>query len=235
MKRSSGSHDSPLRAHRAGAVASAVAATVAAAFLCVLVAGCSTSTQPTTPDDELEDAYYILRTTPDSVLANLVTAYQHDGIVEYLDCLAEDFIFYPSDGALAGNEWMPESWGKDEERLIHFRMFLPAGNIIDIDLDLIQIGDPVEIPGATYEDPVMYEYTFGVDLLVMQPHDIGYIATAPSLFVLRPDPDEVGPAGEELWEIFLWYDLDEDGTCGRPVEPVSWGEIKAMYLEIDRQ
>jgi hypothetical protein len=205
------------------------AAIAVALLAAALLAGCSTSAGPSIPGDE--DAHYFVRTTPDSVMANLRLAYEHRNVDEYLDCLAEDFIFYPSERTLAENEWIPESWGKFSEMRIHENMFT-TGFVIDVALDLLQEGDPVEVAGPNPADPVSYEYRFGVDLRVDCPDSVQYVATAPSLFALRVDQDQVSAAGDTLWEIFQWYDLDEDG-CVRPVLPTSWGELKALFLDID--
>ena len=80
----------------------------------------------------------------------------------------------------------------------------------------------------------MYEYTFGVDLRVSCQDSLQYVATAPSLFVLQIDPDEVSATEEPLWEIVQWFDIDESSSCARPVMPTSWGELKAIFLYRDR-
>ncbi len=91
----------------------------------LLLAGCSTSTGPEFPPEE--DVHYFARTAPDSVIANLRLAYEDRHLDQYLDCLAEDFTFYPSAHTLEQNEWIPNSWGKTEERQIHRSMFGPYG------------------------------------------------------------------------------------------------------------
>jgi hypothetical protein len=207
----------------------AVVAAVAVAAL--LLAGCTSSTGPElTPQP---DVHYFARTTPDSVVANLRLAYEDRHLDQYLDCLAESFAFYPSERTLEENEWIPDSWGKTEEYQIHRRMFGPYGFVSSVALALLQEGEAVEIPGPQPEDPVTYEYTFGVNLRVDCPDSVQYVATAPVLFVLQIDPDELSETGESLWEIIVWFDLDDDKDCGRPVMPTSWGELKAMFLDID--
>jgi hypothetical protein len=206
-------------------LAAAVASVVLMAFL---VSGCSNSTGPSLPTD---DAHYFVRSTPDSVMANLRLAYEHRNADEYLDCLAEDFTFYPSERTLQENEWIPDSWGKYSEMVIHQNMFV-TGFVQEVALELLQEGDPVEVPGPDPGDPVSYEYTFGIDLRVDCPDSIQYVATAPSLFALRIDQDQVSATGDTLWEIVQWYDLDE-GSCARPVLPTCWGELKALFLYID--
>ena len=216
--------------HRTTSLAAGVAAAVILAAC--LLAGCSSSTAPEFPPGSA--VHYFARTEADSVMANLRLAYENQHLTRYMDCLAEDFTFYPSERTLAENEWIPESWGRATEHQIHNNMFEYSGFVREIVLALLQEGEPVEVPGPTPADPVTYEYTFGVDLRVDCQDSLQYVATAPSLFVLRIDPDEVGPAGEPLWEIIQWFDLDEQGSCGRPVMPTSWGELKAIFLDIDR-
>ncbi|MCK5596941.1 MAG: hypothetical protein KAJ04_05800 [Candidatus Eisenbacteria sp.] len=215
--------------HRTTSLAAGVAAAVILAAC--LLAGCSSSTGPEYPPDS--DVHYFARTEVDSVMANLRLAYENQHLTRYMYCLAEDFTFYPSESTLAENEWIPESWGRVTEHQIHNNMFRSSGFVHEIVLGLLQEGEPVEVPGPNPGDPVTYEYTFGVDLCVNCQDSLQYVATAPSLFVLRIDPDEVGPAGEPLWEIIQWFDLDEQGSCGRPVMPTSWGELKAIFLDID--
>jgi len=208
--------------------ATALAAVILAACL---LAGCSSSTGPEFPSGS--DIHYFTRTSPDSVVANLRLAYENRSLTRYLDCLAEDFTFYPSEGTLAEHDWIPESWGKTEEHEIHNRMFVSYGFVRDIMLSLLPEGEPVEIDGPNPGDPSTYEYTFGVDLRVNCQDSLQYVATAPSLFVLQID-DEVSATGEPLWEIVQWFDIDEDDYCGRPVMPTSWGELKAIFLYRDR-
>jgi hypothetical protein len=206
-----------------------VAVSVAVVAAASLLAGCSTSSGPSLPSDD--DAHYFVRSAPDSVMANIRLAYEHRNVDEYLACLAEDFTFYPSERTLMENEWIPESWGKFSEMTIHENMFT-TGYVIDVALWLLQQGDPVEVPGPNPGDPVSYEYTFGVDLRVDCPEDVQYVATAPSLFALRVDQEYLNATGDTLWEVFQWYDLDEE-DCARPVLPTSWGELKALFLHID--
>jgi len=191
-----------LHTRRGTTAAIALAAVVLTA---AILAGCSNSTGPEPPSGS--GVHYFARTSPDSVVANLRLAYENQQLSPYLDCLAEDFTFYPSESTLAEHEWIPESWGKIEEHRIHQNMFVYHGFVHDIILDLLQEGEPVEIPGPNPEDPVTYEYTFGVDLRVNCQDSLQYVATAPSLFVLQVDQD--------------------------PVMPTTWGELKAIFLDFD--
>jgi len=214
-----------MRSLTAHMLAGLVAAAILTAFL---LAGCSTSTGPV--DMPVPDVHYFARTSPDSVVANLRLAYENQHLSRYLECLAEDFTFYPSPRTVEEYEWVPESWDKLDEYRIHQNMFGGSSFVRGIILELLQEGEAVEIPGPLPGDPVQYEYRFDVDLRVDCQDSIMYVATAPSLFLLRIDPDEVGDLGESLWEIIDWYDMDDDASCVRPVLPTSWGELKAMYL-----
>jgi hypothetical protein len=205
-----------------------LAAVLAVCWITAVLTGCATSDPPTAP--EIPETHYFARTSPDSVIANLRLAYQNKNRSVYLDCLAEEFVFHPSESTLAEYEWLPESWGKDTEDYIHAQMFHYGSFFQSIALELLQDGDPVEVPGPDPDDPIQYEYTFDVDLRVDCPDSVQYIATAPSLFVLRVDPLDLSPTGDDLWEIIEWYDTDEDGGCGRPVMPTSWGALKAIFL-----
>ena len=217
-----------MRSLTAHTLAGLVAAAILAAFL---LAGCSTSTGPV--DMPVPGVHYFARTSPDSVVANLRLAYENQHLTRYMECLAEDFTFYPSPQTVEEYEWIPESWGKIDEHRIHTNMFGGSGFARGIILDLLQQGEATPILGPTPGDTIGYEYTLGVDLRVDCQDSITYVATAPSLFLLRVDPDEVGGGGEPLWEILDWYDIDEDSSCVRPVLPTSWGELKAIFHDLD--
>ena len=217
-----------MRSLTAHMLAGLVAAAILTAFL---LAGCSTSTGPI--DMPVPDVHYFARTSPDSVVANLRLAYENQHLARYLECLAEDFTFYPSPRTLEEYEWIPESWGKVDEHRIHQNMFGGSSFVHGIVLALLQEGEATPILGPTPGDTIGYEYTFGVDLRVDCQDSITYVATAPSLFLLRIDPDEMGSGGEPLWEILEWYDIDDDGSCVRPVLPTSWGELKILFHDLD--
>lgn len=219
------------RTHAARLVARSLLAAALALLAFSTLPGCSSNSLA--PDEGTEgDIGYHARTSPDSVMANLRLAYENRDLDPYMECLAADFVFYPSPGTLEELPWLPDSWGRDDEWYVHHDMFRDV-YVMEIALELFQNGEPVELPGPDPGDPVMYEYTFGVDLRVNCPDSLQYVATAPSIFLLAVDPDDTGPGGVPLWEILHWYDLDDNTACGRPVLPTTWGELKAMYLPID--
>jgi len=205
----------------------------AAIAMSVVFAGCSTTSGPDEIDnpDHQEPVTFEPRTSPENVLLNLITAYEDMNALKYLDCLAEDFTFYTSEYAQEEDPELPASWDKATEMIIHEGMMGQDSPLTSVDLAMQPAGDPVEIPGPLPEDPVDWQYTCTVDLRVREPFDMVYMATAPSVFLFRVDPDEVGPEGEDLWEIVQWYDLNDEARGDTPVFPTSWGAIKAMYLQ----
>ncbi len=195
----------------------------------VLVGGCSTpSSGPDIPaGPEFRD-----RTSPENVLYNLELAYEEMNLEEYLDCLSEDFEFFPCEDDVNNPDLdIPAVWWKGDERTMHENMFTGPDAVESIRLTLTNIvmehheGDP--------HDPLDDTYVFieGVDLLVNLYGNLSYLATTPSEFRLRVDQDEEGPYGETMWEIDSWFDLDVTGRSdesGR-TEDSSWGGIKALF------
>ena len=154
-------------------------------------------------------------------------------LVDYMDCLSEDFVFYPDERDVQDPELdIPSEWYRSTEQIIHTNMFDPAGPVSDVQLTLTtaDVFWDVQDPENPLDD--IYSHTEYVDLRVSMPGPMIYLATASSMYFLRVDRGEVGPYGESMWEIFQWYDLDEGG-CARPVLPTSWGELKALFLDID--
>jgi hypothetical protein len=202
----------------------AVGATLLAACL---LSGCSNSTGPSIAPPEPPD--YRTRLTPEDVLANLQTAYIYMDLEPYLDCLAEDFVFYPTaDDVHDPNNPIPPEWYKTDERAMHENMFAEESDVESITLTLTNVstyhdeGNPV--------DPLddIYVYSESVDLRVNLVSYVTLLATAPSEFRFRIDQDQQGPSGEVLWEIYSWYD-DPVRRGTSPFEQSSWGSIKALY------
>ncbi len=172
------------------------------------------------------------RTSPAEVIDQLEAAYVALDTLNYLDCLSQDFTFYPSEADLQdpANE-MPDEWYKLDERTMHENMFTGPDAVESIMLTLTNItmehheGDP--------HDPLDDTYVFieGVDLLVNLYGYCSYLATAPSEFRLRVDQDEEGPYGETMWEIDSWFDLagEEQGNVAGRIEDATWGGIKALF------
>lgn len=169
---------------------------------------------------------YPLRTTPENALQKLRLAYTSRCVPAYLDVLAQDMTFYLSEDDWQGGE-LPMTWNKAEETTIHENMFADGSNVERIRLTLTYILDFFD-PGADPVDPAddRWEYREGVDLRVTVSGDLTYLANSPSMFVFGRDTDQVGPAGEELWEIVDWFDLGDEG---QRVEAATWGCIKALY------
>lgn len=168
-----------------------------------------------------------LRTAPANVMERLEWAYNNTDIETYLDCLSDDFVFFLNPDDVEEDPGLePGYWGKATERTIHEQMFGSTGTHADsVKLALMQVGTPVPVdPGDG--TGTHWQYKEAVDLKVYMGAWI-YLATAPSLFQFRIDQDETGPHGEQLWEIWRWYDLD-GASSGRDAQS-SWGSIKALF------
>jgi hypothetical protein len=193
-----------------------------------LLPGCSNSSGPSIADPEPPE--YSTRLTPEDVMANLRKAYVFMDLEPYLDCLSEDFVFYPTqDDVQNPNNQIPAEWYKAEERLMHSQMFDDGSNVESISLTLTTMTSEHE--EGNPQDPLddIYVYREGVDLRINLIHGLTFLATAPSEFRLRVDQDEDGPNGEILWEIYQWFDDPvRDGT-GERGEDATWGGIKAAY------
>jgi len=168
---------------------------------------------------------YLLRTTPVNAVEKFRQAYAAMDGFAVLECFADTFSFWlnPADLQDPGNP-LPESWDLADESTITWNMFGPDTNINSVYLTLSQFGDPVQIPAPAGADSG-WAYVYSVDLFVYLPNDLTLWGNASARFELFVDPDETGPAGETLWEIARWYDIDDPYR----VEESSWGSIKAMY------
>jgi hypothetical protein len=207
------------------------------AVLALTTAGCW---NPFAPDPgkpkPIQPAEFRDRTSPENVLHNLRTAYVWKNADEYLDCLSEDFIFYPTDEDVQNPDLeIPPEWYKPNERSMHENMFAQGSNVESISLTLTEMStDYIEgIPDDPTDD--IYIYTESVDLRVNLYGGLTYLANAPSQYWFRVDQDQQGENGEIWWEIYLWYDdpvLGRDGSSGDPdVEYMSLSEIKSLYAK----
>jgi hypothetical protein len=202
----------------------------AALLSCVAFAlwGCS---NPTGSDDD-DDDLYPLRSSPDSLLAKFVKAYENMDVEAYLDCLADSMLFYLCEEDVASNpELEPGYWTKAVEDSIHHGMFgggawgadSIALELTTTDIETLRIaGDRARLVGWRYEEDV--------DLRVWIGDTWRYWARNPSSFVISVDPDETGPHGEPLYEIGEWRDLEPWWRAGTAREWTSWGLIKTLYL-----
>ena len=191
-----------------------------------LVWGCSHPTNHEIPPD----LPYPLRSSPDSLMAQLAWAYEDMSLGVYLDCFADSFVFYLSEEEVEENpELEPGYWRKAVEETIHAGMF--GGSAVSADsirlaLTTTEI-DTVSVPDGRGRG-TGWEYREAV-FLRLYVGDTEYWATKPSVFVIRQDPDDVGPNGQTLYEIWEWRELD-DGKCGgRQAVMRSWGALKALY------
>jgi hypothetical protein len=168
------------------------------------------------------------RTTPTEVIEQLRTAYNEMEADDYIDCLSTDFVFFAADEDVnnPSNPIDPQ-WYLADEIQIHNHMFASDSGVESISLTLTT--SDTEFDEGLPEDPTddTWTYVEDVDLWLYQVGGLALLATTPSEFHLRVDPDEEGPYGETMWEVYEWYDLGSPGP-GR-VEDATWGGIKALY------
>jgi hypothetical protein len=114
---------------------------------------------------------------------------------------------------------------------MHENMFDEEGYVTSIQLTLTNtlIFWDEQDPEDPRDD--IYSHTEDVELWVNLLGHMTYLADGPQQYLLRVDPDEEGPYGEMMWEIYEWYDLDGErggeGADGR--EQTTWGGIKALF------
>jgi hypothetical protein len=167
------------------------------------------------------------RTTPEDVLDQLKSAYIRMNVEDYLDCLSAGFRFFPDENDINDPENpLPAEWFIADETAIHENMFGPSSNVTGVDLSLVTAHMEFDegVPTDPYDDTWML--TEDVDLEAVVYGGLILLATTPSEFHFRVDPDEEGPYGEPMWEIYEWYDL---GPPAYSRSASSWGAIKWMY------
>lgn len=167
------------------------------------------------------DWRYPPRTSPGNVLAKLEAAYVNRDAEAYLDCLGYGMTFYIT-GSGGG---LPHYWGYDTEQAIHLLMFGAGSDVESVALDLEAISIQFDM-GADPFDPSDDRWIYREDC------DLEVVTSSRTLvsryshqFEIQLDPDEVGPSGEDLWEIVDWLDSGDLSA----VEASSWTRLKAMF------
>ena len=223
-----------------------LAVSVLLAVLALTLGGCWNPFAPDPGDPvEIDPADYHDRLTPEDVLHNLRTAYIWKNAGEYLDCLSEDFEFYPNEDDVNNPDLnIDPIWWKIDEQLMHENMFSDDPLISDVD----NITLTLTISSLEYDYGILEDLLddtciciVDVDLRVNLTTGDGFLATAPSEFRMRididqpnavPDPDDV-----LWWEINYWFDLGEraggrgDAQHDPNVERVSLSEFKSLFME----
>ena len=185
-----------------------------------LVVGCSNTASP-----EEESDTYTPRTSPANVVAKLVETYEAMDADASIDCLSDTFEFWLNPYDLNDPENpLPDHWDFITESFLAQSMLGPGTNVDSIRLALTLFGNPVEVPtpgGGEFS----WQCVYSVDLFVYLPNDLTLWANSPSRFLISVDADKTGPAGETLWEIAKWEDIDDPARF----ENTTWGTIKALY------
>ncbi len=206
----------------------AAALLCAASLAALVLGGCATSSGP----EPLEGPNFDDRTVPENVIHNIQLAYVDMNATEYLDCLSEDFEFYPTEEDVQNPDiQIPPVWYKTDEQNMHNNMFDDSSDVNSITLTLTTTSIVYDygLPGDETDDTCICDVE--VDLRVNLVVGLTYLATSPSRFYMRIDQDQLGPGGVYLWEICEWFDLGETGRgiADAAVEDATWGSVKAMY------
>jgi hypothetical protein len=201
------------------------------AAVAILTAGCATtSTGPDPPGPE-DLPEYKERTSPMNVIWNVAKAYQNMDAEAYLDCLAEEFIFFLSPDDLTDFPELPEFWDKAEEIAIHEAMFGEGADVLSVTLAFAHDTAVWYDGGNANPFDDLWTFREDIELRIVLPPDRTLHADAPVEFLFRVDPDDTGPGGEVLWEISKHWDIPVEGhgerSGGR--EHASWGRIKSLY------
>jgi hypothetical protein len=203
------------------------AAVGALLILAIAVAGCTSERVYPTPPEHVQ---FPARTGPRIVVSNIMLAYEEMIAEGYLDCLSEDFVFYPAEEDANDPEVeIPPEWYKTTESDIHWNMFSEDSGVESISL-AVTVMDSEFMTGNPV-DPAddVWGYTLGVDLRVDLADSLHLVATSPCEIRMRIDQDQQGLDGEALWEIYGWYDLGGRGES--PGQEMSWGRIKARFRD----
>ena len=216
-----------------------LAVSVLLAVLALTLGGCWNPFAPEPGDPvEIEPADYHDRLTPEDVLHNLETAYIWMNPSEYLDCLSEDFEFYPNEDDVNDPELnIDPIWWKPDEQEMHQNMFAHDSNVESITLTLTTTSIVYDygVPEDDVDDTCIC--IVDVDLRVNLYGDLTYLATAPSEFRMRIDIDQPNPEPDPddvlWWEIYYWFDLAERGGSREDpnVERVSLSELKSLFMQ----
>ena len=195
--------------------------------LVFLLGSCTSTTGPCDCDGDVE---YALRTTPAGVIEKLVAAYGNRDQDAYLDCLSDDFLFFPNEDDCTGDPNIPLYWNVAVEETIHWNRFVSDEAARSVILTLTQVGPPLPIDGPEPGDTNAWQYSEEVDLRVEIDAGLTYVASGGALLFIEQDPIETGPGGETLWEIAEWDDVASFTDAGRA--ETTWGRLKHSFHRI---
>ena len=211
------------------------------AVLALSLSGCWNPFAPNpAPPVPIPPAEYRDRLTPEDVLHNLQTAYVYKNPVEYLDCLSEDFEFYPTEADVNDpNSPVAPIWWKADEQLVHENMFADGSDVdnISLTLTIASLEYDYGIPEDPLDDTCIC--IVDVDLRLMLVDGDGFLATAPSEFHMRIDIDQPNPVPDPddvlWWEINFWFDLESRGRGDAQhdpnVERISLSTLKSLFMQ----
>ncbi len=218
-----------------------LAVSILLAVFALTLSGCWNPFAPDpVPPEPRPPADYHDRLTPEDVLHNIQTAYIWMNPVEYLDCLSEDFEFYPNEDDVNDPENPVDPiWWKIDEQYMHENMFADDSDVdnISLTLTIASLEYDYGIPEDPLDDTCIC--IVDVDLRVNLTDGNGFLATAPSEFHMRIDIDQPNPVPDPddvlWWEINYWFDLQTEGRGEAQhdpnVERVSLSRLKSLFMQ----
>lgn len=193
-------------------------------LLISLVDGCSSFSpwcdhcSTTSPGD------YSSPTAPESLITNLQMSYRNREIEHYAVLLAREFIFkfQPIDANDIGTSF----WTRDQDST-GTRALLQTTEVSDIRISLIYGNRDSSVNISSPVDSLKIRI-ITTDLQVDQTDGITWVITDQQDLFFRQGQVERGEDPSH-WFIYEWDDLPTLSAPGGPVEPTTWGKLKAQY------
>ena len=194
------------------------------------------STKPKdVPDDSVA---YAVASSPDSLLANVLTAYAERDPEGFAALLAEDYEFRFSDIDVQDPDVPSDDLDRMKEVLLHEKML--GSDYVQV-LNLSFVYEPASVEydemASTPTDSVWTVLVTNFDLLVyggtpMHPDEPEHYELEDGVeqFWFRKTGAFDPVSGEPLWEIARIKEHNFGGGGGKPAESKSWGAIKALFV-----
>ncbi|MFC1572578.1 hypothetical protein ACFL6M_03160 [Candidatus Eisenbacteria bacterium] len=204
----------------------------------LFVVGCSDDTCK--PCDEVPPSVFLLHTSPENLLHNLILAYEERNLSRCDSLFARDyrFRFTPHDQERPG---FPDSLSWMDEHEIHLQLLdreLTPTLRLDFEIGEIALDQDRLLSGDSLWTTIVTE----VDLYIFGARPNRYSTLEwygfegdHQQFWFRKESEMDPSTNERVWSIVEWADLGWPGTLPGnhalpPPTPLSWGQIKMKYL-----
>ncbi len=176
---------------------------------------------------------FLLRTSPENLVHNLVLAYNERSAAEFESLLADDFTFVLSEEDQE-NPGMPDGWPRDTEVAIHQSMF---------DTSYVQALTLRLTSGPLQWDPERGMYTMIVEVVDFYLHGATprhpddpkeyRVMHAQEQLWFRREGWTAPATDDSVWTVAKWTELYASKAQlpldTTPVEAQSWGSVKYLY------